>query len=768
MTRRPLASLALLGMLSACDVTLPWSSSPGSAGGGGGGTPGAFTLSTSTVVFSAFRGAAAPPSRTVTATITGTGVSFFAAGFAPGSTPPAWLAVNARQAGSGFAVDLTVLTTDLPPGSRSATVKVQTQDAGGQPLVTKDVAVTYTVEAGIAVTSAPRTFTFVYGDVDLLELLPVSVTAAGKTWSAASDAAWLQVPAGNRAGNGTLDVLVDATTLAVGQHVGRLTVTNAADPADSASLVFDVTVQAPVLAVTQAAVMLGGDDGRSAPTATLAFSVSAGAAIHPYTITPTTTSGGAWLAASAASGDVGAAGAEVTLTGDRAVSGSGTFAGQVRVSVTVKDLVLTKDVPVTLNLEEHRIAAAAGGVGFSSTPGRSVLTRTLTVSDTLGRTDVPWVASADQPWLTVTPSGQTGQGLTLTADPSGLVTETTHFATVTVSSPDPTVEGVDTIRVGLYVTVTAPAAVHQPATASLVAASPVEPVVFLAEYATTTVTARNVFTGEVVRTFPDVVASAGSLAVGPDGRRLYVYDRQLRVTEVDAVTGGDPRHFASADADPGYPGGLAVFRASGRTLLVTPSSRVHDVESGAELPEDSRFPAARYSRSLFVTGDGTLAVTDWGGVHALARTALGGGRFTATSLFSTGTVSGRDGQACIRADGAAVYTASGGRYEFPGTSLVTRLPLHVLPGEPYPNAMVCPWNGLVIGGADAYYAYDDVWIYDSTGTELDRTSSSSSTVGYRSLLDRGLAVSADGSRLVSLSTSSGGRQVTFQSLPAPP
>ncbi len=55
----------------------------------------------------------------------------------------------------------------------------------------------------------------------------------------------------------------------------------------------------------------------------------------------------------------------------------GTYTGQVKVTATVRDLVLTKTLPVTFNLEANRIVLGAGGVGLLSSPARSVLSRAV-------------------------------------------------------------------------------------------------------------------------------------------------------------------------------------------------------------------------------------------------------------------------------------------------------------------------------------------------------------------------------------------------------
>jgi len=178
--------------------------------------------------------------------------------------------------------------------------------------------------------------------------------------------------------------------------------------------------------------------------------------VHPFAITFETDSGGSCLTSNVTTGTVNAAGAVIQVSGDKTGRVGGTYTGRVKIAATIGDLVLTGEVPVTFNIEANRIVVGASGVGFSSSPAGSVLTRKVTVFSTIGRTDVPWQATSDQTWLTVTPSGMTGGAITLAAQPSGLSTDTTHFATVTVNSPDASVENQQTIRVGLYVNSAAP------------------------------------------------------------------------------------------------------------------------------------------------------------------------------------------------------------------------------------------------------------------------------------------------------------------------
>lgn len=94
----------------------------------------------------------------------------------------------------------------------------------------------------------------------------------------------------------------------------------------------------------------------------------------------------------------------------------------------------------------------------------------------------------------------------------------------------------------------------------------------------------------------------------------------------------------------------------------------------------------------------------------------------------------------------------------------------MLPGEAYPNAISCVWNGLVVGGSDAYYDAKDVFVYyGPTAVQLALLDSASESSG-RALVTGQLAVSADGTRMVTIvsTNAASGSELRFQSLPAPP
>jgi hypothetical protein len=764
-----LALCAVLSVLSACGGG--GSGSNSGVGAGGGQASGAFTISANSATFSARQNAAAPSSQSLTIQITGPNTAYAGAAYTAGTTQPSWLGFAMTGSGTTYQLVLTVNSTSLAPGQYTTTFQVGTADSKGNVLQSQSVTVTYNVQAAVAISTQPYSATFTYGGSKSMDAVSVAVAAAGLQWQSTSDSPWLTVPAGMQSGTGTLQATVNVANLSPGTYQGRVTVTDAADSTDSATLSFSVIVQAPTLTVTQSSVVLGGADGLATSTPqNIAFSVSTDTAVHPFAITFQTDSGGSWLTANVTTGALNAAGTVIQVSGNRTGLVGGTYTGRVEIAATVGNLVLTGEVPVTFNIEANRIVVGASGVGFSSSSAGSVLTRNVTVFSSVGRTDVPWQATSDQPWLTVTAAGVTGGAIALTASPSGLSMDTTHFATVTVSSSDTSVENTQTIRVGLYVSSTAPTTLSQSVAAGFVTASPVEPIAFVSD-AGADVTAYNVYTGAVDRTFTGVAAQAGPMAMSGDGQDLFVYDEtNEQVVELDATTGSVINRYAS-NLYGSSGGALAYVRPEGYPMLVTPSSQVYDLGSGTEYDNGTLYSVSS-AVSLAASPDNSKLVTDGGSVFSLFRSALNGGQFNVGLLFNTGTAGGRDGQACISADGQTVYTASGAPYDFPGTSISTHLSTQVLPGEAYPDAVVCVWNGIVIGGADAYYDPTDVYVYyGPTGASLAVLDSSSQS-NYRDLLLRGVAVSADGTRMVTLVSTTAlgnpGSEIRFQTLPVPP
>ena len=185
--------------------------------------------------------------------------------------------------------------------------------------------------------------------------------------------------------------------------------------------------------------------------------------------------------------------------------------------------------------ETHRLQPSALAVSFASTPNASVLSRTLAVRDNFV-TQAPWTATSDAAWLGVTPSGTSdATALVVTADAAGLPTNQTSIATITLSSPG--LAGA-TIHVGLWKDSTGATTLSTAPAVNAVglARDPYRPLV----YATTgddRILVYNAHTALLERTITGAGVHMGSLAVAPDGARLYALDGGGIVRVIDLATG---------------------------------------------------------------------------------------------------------------------------------------------------------------------------------------------------------------------------------------
>src|SRR5690349_16953162 len=286
----------------------------GGGGGGGGGSSGGgvssgntgeFTLGASSASFSAREKGALPALQNIAITLTGTGAAALGAAF-PAGQVPTWLAVNVTGTAPNYTLVLTVTTTDLPPGARTATVVVGTADSSGNVLRSRNVTVNYDLVSNVQVSSTPTGATLIFGSSLNSQALSVPVTAANKTWTITSSVPWLQgLPAGNQQGTQTLNLTLNAASLAVNTHTGTLTVQNTADAADHASVTITANILAPTLTLSQDSMTLGGADGLGSLSQTLGMTLNTGTNTYPYTVVLSNSGGINWLKSSPPSGNVG-------------------------------------------------------------------------------------------------------------------------------------------------------------------------------------------------------------------------------------------------------------------------------------------------------------------------------------------------------------------------------------------------------------------------------------------------------------------------------
>src|ERR1041385_6439879 len=98
-----------------------------------------------------------------------------------------------------------------------------------------------------------------------------------------------------------------------------------------------------------------------------------------------------------------------------------------------------------------RLFLSSEGAALSSFPHRQTLSRNIEVRRTQGTQTVPWMANSNQPWLTVTTTGMTGDPLKFKANPKHVKRDQLNIADVTVTTTGGDFSDSETLRVGLWV-----------------------------------------------------------------------------------------------------------------------------------------------------------------------------------------------------------------------------------------------------------------------------------------------------------------------------
>lgn len=734
-------------------------------GGGGGGAPappaGSFTLSASSLTFSAKFATPPPSPQSVLVTLADTTSAEVGAGYGPSIVPPTWLDISVTGSGLQYSFAFFVNQTTLAPGTYTTTVTIGTGDANGNILQTKDVQVTYTIREGVTIMTAPPVLSGVSGSSLSSQSFQINVSAPSiLQWAATSSQPWLQPPSGTQTGAGNHTVNVDTSTLQPGQTTATLTLTNVADSTDTATLLVTVNMSAPTLTTSLSAIELGGASGLENAAVPLAFSLGTGSNAYPWTLTATTTSGGNWLTVSSAAGTVAASNVIVDVDADRTLLASGTHTGQLELRATVNGVAVTQTIPVTLRHEGNRLLVSDTGVAFSSFPSRQVLTRTLAVRNTREESGIPWHANSNAAWLGVTLTGDTGDPLVLTANPAGLA-EGQHFAEVTVISTSAQILNDERIRVGLTVRAADPTSlIDLPAAEGYITvANPVEPEMFLSD--SNDIEVYDVYSGALLRTLSGFTGVL-SLAMSAEGLSLYVAQDIAsgdRVLELDPVTGAVRRTFVLG-SETSFPYGVAYARPDAHPVLITAiQGEIFDAATGtpftARADGGHSFDVSSDQRYVYTMNNGISPATIYR--YALRYSSLAAGGLTSVRLVEQNSTSelyprsnGHD--VAVAASDAIVYAAAGSPYQFDILAPDTLLRVDFLQGapSPYPNNIETCWNGRVAGGIDdSNAALGDIFVYASTGMPLARLDSGTGTNSV--LFARSLRFSGDCTRLASAS-----------------
>ncbi|RFP13585.1 hypothetical protein D0T23_14335 [Duganella sp. BJB475] len=453
--------------------------------------------------------------------------------------------------------------------------------------------------------------------------------------------------------------------------------------------------------------------------------------------------GAAWIKLDTASGS---GSTKLNVSVDAKGLAAGTYTANV--TLTSVDAV-TSTFPVTLTIDafEHKVLASEAGVAFTSVPGWSRLSRTLTVSDNLGK-NTRWSAHSDQAWLSVTSAGQTAgdNKLTLTVNPAALPADAISYATVTLggdngaSAPEP-------VKVAVWKGSSTPSAtVTSSRVYQKMVSDPVRPWVY-AHNGGATVDIYNLYTGQLEGSVTGLPAQLGQMSVSPNGDRLYVLEGSANIVVIDLAsrkqTGTWPMLKAGQPTN-GWDTYVKAMRINGVELVLGSDGSVFVAATGKRLP-DSGIGFGK----MTVSADGrVLAAQDESKLRPLYTANLdytdtAGG--TLRALPIPVYYSGR--QIALSADGQRLYVTDGTRYQCSWTAVGTGGGLVGLDANvAYQNNVQVGSDGRIYCGFDSYYEPTDILVYDTSGTLLKTMYNIPASAGN-------LMISGDGLLVVTVSGS---------------
>lgn len=749
---------------------------PGCGGGGGSGdesvgtaASGSFTLSQTTLAISGYQHLLSTTRHDINMTITGEGVTYAGAAYANGQTPVNWLQFDMSGSGKNYTLSVIVNPGLMATGQSTAAFTVGTSDAKGNVLSSKVVTVSADLWRGMQATITEKNELKRYGAVEDTLTFPVAFTADNRTnWQVSSNQTWLTLSQVSGQGDASFSASVDTTKLVAGNHQAEITVQDSQVSNHKLTFVYRLTLDTPMFDFTGEDGVLGGENGMEHNTISISFSPGTEQYSHPYRLSFETDNGIAWLTADESEGRVSGTGKTLQIRSIAPANMEGTFTGRAVLRVQVGQLEFTRTINIKLHKEHNRISLGSGAVALSSAPDKSLLSRDIPVLHSLDRTDLTWQARSDANWLSVTPSGAMGQSVTLQANPAGLAPDQTYYATVTVSADNPLSTNSEHIKVGFTILSTVPEqkVLTLPRTDSSYedkifrAVSPVQPVIVIG-YGSN-LAAYNIYTAEMLLDMTNSVAGVGGITYSFDGSKVFVFDNvDNEFVTLDAANGSTMATYPLGNI---FSETLSLLhvKQNGKQMLYGMPGTVFDTETGAKIAiaENSQVPASKslnagYAPQQIISAEGELFTAYY--------SALNGGQISSQYQYQLNP--GQPGQACFDPYGRYIYMSFGAQYNFAGYNLQSANVDKILPGQAYPNAVVCSADGLIIGGTNALYDQNDIFVYAADGRDLGMLNSAITPNSQRRLVTRGLSVSNDGSQLIAVTERVGNTEIKFMRLP---
>lgn len=725
------------------------SSSSGSSGGGTGGGSGASNpviLSKSTINMTGvqFNSGSAD---TLSISWSDARVASIVVGFPPDVQPVDWVLAFTTGNASPITLNISGLENRLDVGSYSTTLRVVAGDASDNVLGFRDVRVNYTVSERpmIGIEGTDNLTFYAIANSDETNSQFVTVTGDEVNWSSSSDVDWI-FHGGSGLGRTDVDIRVQPGALEAGEYAGKVFFTD--------SKATDRVVGVDVTAIIQPKLEFA-DPGLAEDN--IEHVVIKGAAPEEPEfvglvgdgIDVEVTSNQPWLEILTAPG-LAANGFEYRINASNLEVG--TYFGRIIISDDDVNVPQLLDFGVFMYVEPLRIEPEKRGVAMVQTANVMQLEDSLLVRSN-GDISSNWTAESSADWLTVTMEGEFDETLSVSADTTGLLPETLYEAQITLNAPQEDILQPETVFVALWVTDgSTEVDISTVSSAVEIIADPIRP------YAYThsdggNIDVVNIYTGVVEKTYQNVVANAGNLAISDTGQRLYVHDLfGVTTVPVDLSDG--------AILEPLSTGGLTQLsfgRIDGKAILLTDRNLILD-------PETNRFLVNQFDPTGVgvVSGSANVVTSRENNVVCAMNEGISPatiGCFNARYFYSEEALEIRsraiitdvniasNGQdIAISKDGSKLYVASGGVYEFVTLDTSDLSDLNRVAVDPFARNIETAPDGRVIGNTDFPSMDDeDSYVLNEDGDEVD-----SFNLGDGDILARQLVISGDSLRVIGL------------------
>jgi len=343
-----------------------------------------------------------------------------------------WLTLDPVSGSGDATITLSFDVAGIPAGTYYDTITVSDPAATNDPVA---VPVTVTIEAApvpvIGVSPSSFAFDAEEGGANPSDQA-LSITNIGEgtlDWTVSATSGWLDLNPTSGSGDGSVTLSVDITGLAAGTYIDTVTVTDPSASNSPVAVPVTLTIEAqPELAVSPTSIDITATEGDAIPSETITVMNSGGGVL-----TWTASNTGAWLTLTPTSGGD----SDTLITVDFDITGM--TAGMYYDTIVISSPEATnspQNIPVTLTIEAQppTIVLDPTLIEVSAFEGGTILDRQIAVTNSGGGT-LNWTAANQTGWITLDPTGGTGDGIiTLSFDITG-VGPGLYTDTITVSDP---------------------------------------------------------------------------------------------------------------------------------------------------------------------------------------------------------------------------------------------------------------------------------------------------------------------------------------------